>query len=220
MISQTAAPSLAVQRLQASFTDSSLLQRNKLKKHGNTKKVDPVVLPDTPDKYEKKESGGVIGLMNKMKEELTADMTEGETEEKFSAKDYVRLMKEAQECRAMDVKRLTQKTNAKAELEEKMLEAKDLRTATLKELENLQLYIVQLSTECDFLLRNFDARHEGRVGEEGGLEEAKSIVTDETPPTHAEIEAGFAAEHGDSDVDQNFPEGGGHVQVPVAGDEE
>merc|ERR1719387_2072478 len=93
MISQTAAPSLAVQRLQASFTDSSLLQRNKLKKHGNTKKVDPVVLPDTPDKYEKKESGGVIGLMNKMKEELTADMTEGETEEKFSAKDYVRLMK-------------------------------------------------------------------------------------------------------------------------------
>merc|ERR1719446_507988 len=114
------------------------------------------------------------------------------------------------------MKRLTQKNEAKSSLEDKLLEAKDLRAATLKELQNLQLYIVQLGTECDFLLRNFEARHEGRVGEESGLEEAKSIITDETPPTHAEIEAGFKAEHGDEDVDQNFPEGGGHKQVPVS----
>merc|ERR1719387_555459 len=33
MLSQTAAPTLAVQRMEASFADSSLLQRNKLKKH-------------------------------------------------------------------------------------------------------------------------------------------------------------------------------------------
>lgn len=197
-------PTAAVRRMLASF--DSLVQKGRK----TARRVAPIEVPDAP-KYEKKESGGIIGLMTKMKEELTADMAESETEEKFSAKDYVRLMKDAQESRAQMVKRLTQKNSAKAELEEKNLEAKDLRGATLKELENLQLYIVQLGTECDFLLRNFEARHEGRVGEEGGLEEAKTIVTNEEPPTHQEIEAGFDAEKGDADVEAHFPEDGGHL---------
>jgi hypothetical protein len=182
-------------------------------------KVAPPEIVETPGTYQKAESGGVVGLMAKMKEELTADMTEAETEEKNSAKDYSRMMEEAKEVRALDVKRLTQKKTAKAALEEKKVEAQDLRTVTLKELENLQLYIVQLGSECDFLMRNFEVRHEGRVSEEGELEGAKTIVTDEEPPTHAEIEAGFDAEKGEADVEAHFPEEGGHVHVPVEGQE-
>jgi hypothetical protein len=174
-------------------------------------KVAPPVIPETPGTYKKQESGGVLGLMAEMKEELTADMTESETEEKFSAKDYARMMKEAQETRALDVKRLNGKKSAKADLEDKLLEAKDLRKLTLDELNNIQLYMVQLSSECDFLMRNFEARHEGRVSEEVGLEDAKTIVTDEQPPTHAEIAAGFDAEKGHADVDEHFPEEGGHI---------
>merc|ERR1719446_301246 len=112
-------------------------------------------------------------MMQKIREELTSDMSSAETEEKFSAADYVRLMKQAKETRAADVKRLNQKNSAKSETEDRHLKAKELRQTTLKEMENLQLYGVQLATECDFLVRNFEARHEGRIGEEAGLEDAK-----------------------------------------------
>eukprot|EP00746_Dinoflagellata_sp_MGD_P161064 gnl/MRDRNA2_/MRDRNA2_88088_c0_seq1.p1 gnl/MRDRNA2_/MRDRNA2_88088_c0~~gnl/MRDRNA2_/MRDRNA2_88088_c0_seq1.p1 ORF type:complete len:794 (-),score=241.63 gnl/MRDRNA2_/MRDRNA2_88088_c0_seq1:31-2412(-) len=192
--------SAAVQKLYASY--DGFIQKGKHVLH----RVAPPVIPDTPGEYKKKESGGVIGMMQKIKEELTSDMTEGETEEKFSAKDYVRLMKQAQGVRAADVKRLNQKNSAKSETEDKHLQAKELRGTTLKELENLNLYGVQLATECDFLVRNFEARHEGRVGEEAGLEDAKSMITDEAPPSVGEIKAGFDAEKGEADVEEHFPE--------------
>merc|ERR1719310_2199592 len=80
--------------------------------------VDPVVIPDTPKTYEKKESGGVMGLMTDFKTDLKTDMTEAEMEEKFAAKEYVRIMAEAQESRAGDVKSLNEKKSTKATLEE------------------------------------------------------------------------------------------------------
>merc|ERR1719301_372026 len=71
--------------------------------------VDPVVIPETPKTYEKKESGGVMGLMNDFKTDLKTDMTESETSEKFMAKDYVRVMEDAQASRKQDVKSLHEK---------------------------------------------------------------------------------------------------------------
>jgi DNA repair exonuclease SbcCD ATPase subunit len=198
--------SAAVQKLYASY--DAFVQKGKHVLH----RVAPPVIPDTPGEYKKKESGGVIGMMQKIKEEITSDMTEGETEEKFSAKDYVRLMKQAKETRAADVKRLNQKNSAKSETEDRHLKAKELRQTTLKEMENLQLYGVQLATECDFLVRNFEARHEGRIGEEAGLEDAKSMITDEAPPSVGEIKAGFDAEKGEEDVEEHFPEVDGVTQ--------
>jgi len=68
-------------------------------------------------------------------------------------------------------------------------------------------------------MRNFENRHDVRVSEESELEDAKTIVTHEEPPTHGEIAAGYAAEKGAEDVEAHFPEGGGHIhdEGPVAG---
>jgi len=199
---QTVPKSLAVQRMEASF---ALIQRHSARKS----KVDPITIMDTPKTYEKKESGGVIGLMMDMKSDLTADMTAAESEEKFGAKDYSRIMKEAQATRAADVKALNHKKSVKADLEGKIADAKELQSVTLEELQNLALYMVQLNNECSFLLRNFEVRHEGRVGEEVGLEDTKTIVTGEDPPTHATVESGFASEHSAKQVDEHFE--GGHT---------
>merc|ERR1719262_904111 len=57
--------------------------------------VAPPEIPDVPTTYKKKESGGVMGLLNEIKLELKTDMKESEVEEKFAQKDYVRMMKEA-----------------------------------------------------------------------------------------------------------------------------
>merc|ERR1719301_301098 len=167
--------------------------------------VDPVVIPETPKTYEKKESGGVMGLMTDFQNDLKMDMTESETEEKFMAKEYVRVMTDAQATRAQDVKSMNEKKAAKATLEQKLVDNKAKLALTEEELHNLELYLVQLHTECDFLMRNFEVRHEGRIDEETGLEEAETIVTDAEPPSHKAIEKRFAEEHTDDDVDEHFP---------------
>jgi len=163
-------------------------------------------IPATPAAlFQKQESGGVIGLMNEFVTDIKMDMTEAETEEKFNAKDYVRIMTEAQQTRAEDTKALNAKKTAKASLDTKLLEDKELLEATKDEHHNLELYLAQLHGECDFLMRNFEARHDGRIDSEVGLEDAKTIITHEEPPNYRTVEKQFEEEHTDSDVDNNFP---------------
>lgn len=156
--------------------------------------------------YAKKEGGGVISLLMDFMGDIKADMAEAETTEKHSAKDYTRIMSEAQSTRKSDLKAMNQKSSAKAELDEKLVSNKDAKEQTIEEHHNLELYMAQLEGECSFLLRNYEVRHEGRVEEEVGLESAKSFVTHETPPNHREIEETYEEEHTDEDVDEHFPD--------------
>jgi hypothetical protein len=168
--------------------------------------VDPVVLPETPKgNTGKQESGGVIALMNEFKNDLKLEMTEAETSEKFNAKEYVRIMTDAQETRAEDVKSMHHKKEAKATLDVKHQESKELLALTEEEHHNIQLYLVQVHTECDFLMKNFEVRHEDRVDGETGLEEAETIVTDGEVPSHRQIEKRYEEEKTDDDVDEHFP---------------
>merc|ERR1719217_1342564 len=86
--------------------------------------VSPVSLPDVPGTYVKKESGGVIGLMNEFKTEMKTEMTEAEVEEKHAAEDYTRIMEDAKMSRSQDVKSLNDKQRAKAQLDESFVDAK------------------------------------------------------------------------------------------------
>jgi len=188
--------------IQESASTSSLAKFRNAVKSG----VDPIVLPDTPSgKAEKQESGGVIALMTEFKNDLKMEMTESETSEKFNAKEYVRIMTEAQETRAGDVKSLNEKKSVKATLDEKLVTNKESLALTEKELHELELYLVQVHTECDFLMANFEARHEDRVDGETGLETAETIVTDGDVPSHNQIEGRYEAEKTDDDVDEHFP---------------
>jgi len=168
--------------------------------------VDPIVLPETPKgNHEKQESGGVIALMNEFKNDLKMEMTEAETSEKFNSKEYVRIMTDAQETRAEDVKSMNHKKEAKATLDVKHQESKELLALTEEEHHNIELYLVQVHTECDFLMQNYEARHEDRVDGETGLETAETIVTEAEPPSHRSIENRFEAEKTDDHVDEHFP---------------
>jgi hypothetical protein len=170
-------------------------------------KVAPPEMVDTPGEYVKNPGGNrIIGMMNEIKAEMQKGMRESETDEKYSAKDYVRLMKDAVKDRADAVKALHDKISHKAKLEEKISDLKEHRVSTLKELEEINLYQIQLHSECDFLLRNFDARHQARVGEEVGLESAETIVTHETPPTTADTAEVYEEEHSKKQVEEHFPD--------------
>merc|ERR1719440_2195350 len=174
-------------------------------------KVDPVILPTTPKTYEKKESGGVLGLMNEMKTDLKTDMKESEMEEKHANIDYVREMAEAKEQRAADVKSKTDKEAALAATEEKLAQTKQVNELTIEEIRQIKIYLTRLHIECDFLMRNYENRHEARVDEEVGLESAETIVTHEEPPNHLETEKMYEEEHSKQQVDEHF-----NTENPIA----
>merc|ERR1719217_1317891 len=117
--------------------------------------VSPVDLPEVPGAYVKKESGGVIGLLNDFKTEMRTEMTEAEVEEKHAAEEYVRLMEDAKMSRSQDVKSLNNKKSAKAQLDESFVDAKGRKAMLEAELRNLVLYLVQVHHDCDFLLENW-----------------------------------------------------------------
>jgi len=170
-------------------------------------RVAPPEMVETPGEYEKSPGGNkIIGMMNEIKADMTRDMREMEVDEKYSAKDYVRQMKDGVEDRAAAVKMLHEKQSTKAKLEEKIMQDKEMRILTLKELEEINLYQIELHAECDFLLRNFDNRHGARVSEEVGLEGAETIVTHETPPTATDTAKVFDTEESKKQVDQHFPD--------------
>jgi hypothetical protein len=171
-------------------------------------KVDPIVIPETPtvDNYEKSESGGVLGLMNKLRTEVKADSKEAEVEEKYSARDYTEEMKEATATRASDMKALTTKRDQQATLADKQQSDKETNDLTLEELNSIKVYLRELDIECTFIMKNYEARHGARVGEETGLEGAETIVSHEEPPTFEHNEKKYEQEHGHADVDEHFPD--------------
>merc|ERR1719428_1581758 len=207
---QTAQPAAAEpeENDEANFgAAASLLQVRAHQTLKSTQVVQPVILPTTPGTYQKKESGGVIGLMNEMKTDLVTDQKESEVEEKHASIDYVREMGEAKDQRAADVKAKNDKEATLAETEGKLVQAKQLNELTIEEIAQIKIYLTKLHIECDFLMRNYENRHESRVDEEVGLETAETIVTHEDPPTHLGTEKMYEEEHSKKQVEEHFPDG-------------
>merc|ERR1719324_918753 len=152
-----------------------------------------------------------MNLMSEMMSDLETDMTRSFTEEKHAAKDYVILMKESKQMRADMVKALKEKKVVKADTEERKGQTVQQNDLTINEIKHLELYLAQLHTECDFLLRNFENRHDARVDEEHGLESAESIVTKEEVQTHNQMEKVYEQEHSEKQVHEHFPE----MEMPV-----
>jgi len=141
--------------------------------------VVPPPPPETFGAYQKKEgkSNGVIGLMDMMIEDLKSDHTEAEHAEETAQKDYERLMATSQESREKMGASITGKEASRAELQEKIENAKTDQFSTTDALGKLHEMIAGLHADCDFLVENFDTRKEARTNEVEGLKNAKAVLS-------------------------------------------
>lgn len=130
---------------------------------------------DTETSTQKKE-GGVIAMMEGIIHELKMGMKDSEYAEKTAADDYAKLMTESQETRAQDTKSITDKSAAKADLEAKLVEAKDEGAKADDELAIVGKTIADLHASCDFLIQNYDLRKEARANEVDALKNAKAML--------------------------------------------
>jgi translation initiation factor 2B subunit (eIF-2B alpha/beta/delta family) len=138
-------------------------------------------MPEAPatGTYEKKteKSGGVIALMDMLTGELKSSKAEAEHEEKTATSDYTELMSDSQATRASDVKSITDKSSAKAEMESKLVTLKENKALTEDTLVNVHGYIMELHGSCDFILENFGLRADARANEIESLKNAKAVLS-------------------------------------------
>merc|ERR1719420_1366224 len=121
--------------------------------------------PETFGDYKKKgeESGGVIGMMDKLKAELQTEITEMEVTEQNAQEDYEQMVKDAADKRAADTVSVEEKEFAKAQTEAEVVKLTDNKAAVSDELMATKQYIMDLHAECDWLLQNFETRKEARA---------------------------------------------------------
>ncbi|CAK0837757.1 unnamed protein product, partial [Prorocentrum cordatum] len=141
--------------------------------------VAPAPPPATWDAYASKggESTGVIAMIDLLIKDLDTELTEAETDERESQKDYESMMAQSAKKRAEDSKALSDKEKLKADLEVDLAELRRTKLATFKELQATVKYIASLHAECDWLLQFYETRKEARSGEIASLTDAKAVLS-------------------------------------------
>merc|ERR1719327_2231799 len=141
--------------------------------------VAPPPPPEANLAYKKsgEESNGVLAMIDLLVADIDKENQTMELEEKDAQKDYETFMSDAKEKRAQDSKSITDKESAKAETETQL--QTDTDTKKSKQLENMETakYIGGLHEECDWLLKNFDARKAARTGEIDALGKARAVLS-------------------------------------------
>merc|ERR1719207_332771 len=100
-----------------------------------------------------------------------------EVEEKDAQKEYEELIKDSAAKRALDSKSITDKESAKAETEAEVESNTQASKGKKTELMETDKYIAGLHSECDWLVKYYDARKEARDGEIESLGKAKDVLS-------------------------------------------
>merc|ERR1719456_1932976 len=169
----TLAPTAAPGGIAGTGVSVSFVQ---IKEHNNEAPPPP---PAAPGAYKKKgeESNGVIAMIDLLIKDLDKEMTEASTAEKDAQGDYEKMMSDSAEKRARDSKALTDKTSAKAGMEQDIQADKEAKTSTAKELMATEKYIASLHSECDWLIQYYDVRKEARASEVDASNNAKAVLS-------------------------------------------
>eukprot|EP00746_Dinoflagellata_sp_MGD_P162153 gnl/MRDRNA2_/MRDRNA2_89583_c0_seq1.p1 gnl/MRDRNA2_/MRDRNA2_89583_c0~~gnl/MRDRNA2_/MRDRNA2_89583_c0_seq1.p1 ORF type:complete len:641 (-),score=216.85 gnl/MRDRNA2_/MRDRNA2_89583_c0_seq1:22-1944(-) len=133
-----------------------------------------------PSFKEYKKSGGATGVMGMIQgiiDESKAVETDAIAAEMSSQTAYEGFIKDSNKSITLLTKALTAKTEAVAKAEAEITSVKADLLASLETLEDLSAYSKEVHLDCDYTLKNFDARQAARATEIDALFQAKSIIS-------------------------------------------
>merc|ERR1719199_2346928 len=122
-------------------------------------------------------SNGVLAMIDTIVADLDKEIQTMEVDEKDAQSDYETFMSDSSAKRAQDSKAITDKEGAKAETETELQSDTDTKKSKTIEAMETAKYIGGLHEECDWLLKNFDARKAARTGEIDALGKAKAVLS-------------------------------------------
>jgi len=140
----------------------------------DSERVDP---PTAFKTYEKKDGGGVIGLLNQIitdSKAVEAEVIHDEEKQQESYESFIR-----QSNKSIDTKSaaLTDARAAKAKNEQEKSDEENNHAGLTTELEQLTNNKADIHKSCDFVLKNFDIRQKARAEESDALRQAKQILS-------------------------------------------
>eukprot|EP00429_Kryptoperidinium_foliaceum_P044493 CAMPEP_0176105622 /NCGR_PEP_ID=MMETSP0120_2-20121206/53003_1 /TAXON_ID=160619 /ORGANISM="Kryptoperidinium foliaceum, Strain CCMP 1326" /LENGTH=405 /DNA_ID=CAMNT_0017439739 /DNA_START=1 /DNA_END=1218 /DNA_ORIENTATION=- len=124
-----------------------------------------------------KGAGGVMEMIEKLIHEandLKADSKKSESEAQAA---YEQTIADTNGSVEALQKEITAKSKAKAEAHKDKLHAESDHLDTVKELEGLAKYTADLHEDCDYVMKNFEVRQNGRQAEVEALQQAKQILS-------------------------------------------
>jgi len=135
--------------------------------------------PPVPEKEYSKNKGstGVMEMIEKLVYDAKELMGNSKTSEGEAQAAYEQLIADTNDSVAGLQKEIVSKTQAKIDAEKDRRQAKSDLNDTLKELDGLAKYNAELHADCDYVLKNFDVRQQGRAEEIKALQEAKQILS-------------------------------------------
>jgi len=135
--------------------------------------------PEADLSYKKKseEQGGVVAMINMLREDLIKKITIMETEEKAAQSDYEMYVDEVAQKRALDSKALSDKEGEKAELEASLHEDKETLSDHQDDVLVSKKELTDLHQDCDWFLKNFELRRQARIDERDALSKAKAVLS-------------------------------------------
>jgi hypothetical protein len=160
----------ALERLAKYYDEQALLQ-SKGTKSDQT--------PPVPQMEYSKSAGasGVMSMIEKLiysAKEVEADARKSEVE---AQAQYEALVEDTNGSVKALHREIVAKTKAKAQAEKEKSEAESDLADTDKELEELSKYEAELHGDCDYLIKNFNIRQDGRAQEVEALQQAKQILS-------------------------------------------
>jgi len=144
--------------------------------HDNSAPPPPL---ETWGAYTKKgeEHTGVTEMMNMLIADLNKEIQETEVNEKEAQAEYETFMADSAAKRADDTKSIADKEAAKAELAAEVQKLTEEKNAAMAEALATTETIKDLHLDCDWLLKNFQARKDARAGEVESLKNAKAVLS-------------------------------------------
>jgi hypothetical protein len=135
--------------------------------------------PPVPQMEYSKSKGatGVMSMIEKLiydTKEITAESKKSESEAQAA---YEALVADTNDSVSDLTKEITSKTQAKAKAKKDLAMTQEDLADTVAEIEDLGKYNADMHGECDYLLKNFNIRQEGRAQEVEALKQAKSILS-------------------------------------------
>jgi len=149
--------------------------------HAGRRSANVAAPPPPPETFgaygtKSQESTGVIAMIDMIIKDLDKELTEAETSEKDSQKDYEAMMADSKAKRASDSKAVTDKESAKANLESEAQTHKDEMASATKQLAANGEYIQGLHATCDWLVEHHQVRKDARASEVDSLKNAKAVL--------------------------------------------
>mmetsp|Transcript_51381 Transcript_51381/g.116759 ORF Transcript_51381/g.116759 Transcript_51381/m.116759 type:complete len:775 (-) Transcript_51381:56-2380(-) len=134
--------------------------------------------PPAPEvgSFKKSDSGGVVGLMDMMINDLKKEVQEAEFAEKDSQEDYEKLVADSKAKRAADSQSIEEKTSALADAEAELHDLSGEHKDRVAEDAAAKEYDSKLHTDCDWNMENYESRKEARVAEIESLKKAKDVL--------------------------------------------